>query len=207
MQKQTGMKTVNVVVAHYDEDLSWTNNLKYPYIVISRSGIDRDVVPNRGNEAGSYLEYIINNYDNLSDVTVFVHGHRRHWHNNCFVDEYINECKFEHDYYNINTHNSARCPERSELEELRCSGAITLLRTTKRIVEEGINDTIDIAKLRYRASAMFYVKRQNIHRHSLDVYKKWYNFIMNTPMSVVDTGKTFEYTWHVIFTGDHVDKY
>lgn len=198
--------TVNVVIAHYNEDLSWTKNLKYPYTVISRNGIDRDVVPNRGNEAGSYLEYIINNYDNLSDVSVFVHGHRVGPHNDCFIDEYINNCNFEYDYYNINTIHSVRsCMELAEL--WWCLGGSILLLSTKDVIEEGIKSEIDVSKIKFRASAMFYVKRENIHRHSLDVYKKWYDFIMTTPMAIVDTGRTFEYTWHLIFTGSHVDRY
>lgn len=198
--------TVNVIIAHYNEDLSWTKNLKYPYNVISRHGIVRDVVPNRGNEAGSYLEYIINNYDNLSDVSVFVHGHRTDWHNDCFVDEYINNCNFEYDYYNINTIHSTR--SWMELAEMWwCLGASILLLSTKDVIEEGIKSKIDVDQIKFRASAMFYVKRENIHRHSLDVYKKWYDFIMTTPMTIVDTGRTFEYTWHLIFTGSHVDRY
>lgn len=198
--------TVNVIIAHHNEDLSWVNNLKYPYTIISRNGIARDVVPNRGNEAGSYLEYIINNYHNLSDVSVFVHGHRTSIHNDCCVDEYINNCEFEYDYYNINTvHSKRACMELAEL--WWCNGAIQLLLSTKDVIEQGITCKIDVEKIKFRASAMFYVRRENIHRHSLDVYKQWYDFIMTTPMAIVDTGRTFEYTWHIIFTGDHIDRY
>lgn len=35
---------------------------------------------NQGREAMAYLTYIIDNYANLSDYTVFLHGHSRSWH-------------------------------------------------------------------------------------------------------------------------------
>lgn len=81
----------HVVIAHYAENLSWCSQLIYPYTVISRKGIPSNVPPNRGNEASCYLEYIINNYDNLSQNTVFVHGHRNSWHFRQNMDQYLNE--------------------------------------------------------------------------------------------------------------------
>jgi hypothetical protein len=36
---------------------------------------------NRGREASTYLSYIINNYYNLPDYMVFVHGERYQRHN------------------------------------------------------------------------------------------------------------------------------
>jgi hypothetical protein len=38
------------------------------------------IMPNRGGEAMAYLSGIIDNYDNLPDFMVFMHGHRLAWH-------------------------------------------------------------------------------------------------------------------------------
>lgn len=40
---------------------------------------------NKGNEALPYLTYLIDNYENLPEVMVFMHGHRSSWHNNALL--------------------------------------------------------------------------------------------------------------------------
>jgi len=53
--------TVHVCIAHYNEDTTWTKNLLYPHTIISRAGLPAETAPNKGNEASSFIEYIINN--------------------------------------------------------------------------------------------------------------------------------------------------
>ncbi|KAH7150210.1 hypothetical protein B0J13DRAFT_620533 [Dactylonectria estremocensis] len=40
---------------------------------------------NKGNEAMTYLSYMIDHYDELPEVMVFMHGHRTAWHNNALL--------------------------------------------------------------------------------------------------------------------------
>ncbi|KAH7134034.1 hypothetical protein EDB81DRAFT_886838 [Dactylonectria macrodidyma] len=40
---------------------------------------------NKGNEAMTYLTYLIDHYDDLPEVMVFMHGHRTAWHNNALI--------------------------------------------------------------------------------------------------------------------------
>ena len=94
--------SIHIVIAHYNEDLGWTTNLKYPFTVISKNGLPEDVPPNKGSESSSFLQYIIQNYDNLSNYTVFIHAHRTSWHIVENIDEKINNMIFDKDYYNIN---------------------------------------------------------------------------------------------------------
>ena len=44
------------------------------------------VPANKGHEAMPYLTYIIDHYDELDDVTIFMHSHRFTWHNNDLLD-------------------------------------------------------------------------------------------------------------------------
>lgn len=37
---------------------------------------------NKGHESMVYLTYIIDHYDTLNDVTMFMHSHQFAWHNN-----------------------------------------------------------------------------------------------------------------------------
>ena len=69
-----------LVCARYNEDLNWLLPLKNESIIIYNKGEDnldtfpkQKVVklPNLGREGGTYLHHIIQNYDNLSDYTIF----------------------------------------------------------------------------------------------------------------------------------------
>lgn len=61
---------VFIIIAKYKEDISWVNDLKFPYIVYDKS---KDI-PNVGRESETYLRYIIENYNNLPDIIVFLQG-------------------------------------------------------------------------------------------------------------------------------------
>ena len=80
------MKTVDLVVARYEEDISWVNNLpidSYSRIYIYNKGSETTFtipksqsipLPNYGRESHTYLHHVIKNYDTLSDITFFVPG-------------------------------------------------------------------------------------------------------------------------------------
>lgn len=40
---------------------------------------------NKGNEAMVYLTYLIDHYENLPEVMMFMHSHRKSWHNNALL--------------------------------------------------------------------------------------------------------------------------
>ncbi len=79
-------KDYEVVVAHYDEDLSWLfpcANHCHIYHKMNDINIDKntikkfkkwDVVPNVGRESYVYLHHIIANYDRLANITIFFQG-------------------------------------------------------------------------------------------------------------------------------------
>lgn len=189
--------TVHVCIAHYNEDTSWTQNLIYPHTIISRAGIPAEKAPNKGNEASSFIEYIINNYDQLADYTYFVHGHRTSWHNAANVDEVINATVFKHAYYNINDFPNG--PLRNHPDVLRvCNPAFGF-------ISKIIGYTIRGEDIVYRSCAQFYVKRELIQAYPKETWQKLYKFIMSVPLPSYWSGRIFEYTWHCIFLRDHVD--
>jgi hypothetical protein len=68
---------VEVVIAKYKEDISWTKLFKRSKLFIyDKSGDDNGYInlPNFGREAHTYLYHIVNNYDNLSDYVCFLQG-------------------------------------------------------------------------------------------------------------------------------------
>lgn len=71
------------VVAQYKENLNWLSPLKYPIHVYNKGGAsipENDFVwrwekmRNVGRESHTYLSHIIENYDELADVTMFTQG-------------------------------------------------------------------------------------------------------------------------------------
>jgi len=83
----TSVNPVEIVVSRYNEDLSWLKNdpyNKYPVVVYNKSNNNNFLktkniykvvnVKNVGRCDHTYLYHIIENYDNLADVTVFLPG-------------------------------------------------------------------------------------------------------------------------------------
>jgi hypothetical protein len=70
-----------LIVAHYTENLNWLRNLpkELQITVYDKSpdhsaGLNTIPLPNVGREAHTYLYHIVNNYDKLTDWTIFCQG-------------------------------------------------------------------------------------------------------------------------------------
>lgn len=82
---QTNSGTAQLVVARYEEDISWITEISdiYDKAFIYNKGAPKDfsipksevkLLPNYGREGYVYLYHIVNNYNSLSDFTIFVQG-------------------------------------------------------------------------------------------------------------------------------------
>jgi len=75
----------HVVVAHYNEDLSWISKYKSPDVkfhVYSKGELSPEttlIYPNVGRESHTYLAHIVNNYDKLPPWVVFTQGAAPTW--------------------------------------------------------------------------------------------------------------------------------
>jgi hypothetical protein len=68
---------VNIVVAKYKEDVEWTKKIKHKVTIYDKSDspIEGSIkLKNVGREGETFLYHIVNNYNNLDDVTVFLQG-------------------------------------------------------------------------------------------------------------------------------------
>ena len=74
------MNTVEVVIAHFNEDLNWTEEINnvFPITIYHKgsSPLFDGVIqlPNVGREAHTFLTHIVTHYDSLADVTLFLQG-------------------------------------------------------------------------------------------------------------------------------------
>ena len=78
--------TLTIVTAHWNEDLDWLKNSKFPVVLIDKEGsapssLKPDwVIKNKGMSVSTIFWYIIKNYDSLPDHMAFIHGHEHAWH-------------------------------------------------------------------------------------------------------------------------------
>jgi hypothetical protein len=77
--------TIDIVVGHYNEDLSWLHTAAQDCIVYSKGTPPPPAsihawksicqLRNIGREGHTYLHHLATHYDNLADITLFVQGH------------------------------------------------------------------------------------------------------------------------------------
>lgn len=93
-----------IIIAHYNEHLGWVSKLADPYVVYSRtlSGSCIFIPHNLGREAYVFAKYISDNYDNLPDRCVFVHGCGTSWHHSGSLVGLIQTLDWNLDYCSLN---------------------------------------------------------------------------------------------------------
>ena len=75
-----GQPSFEIVIAHYNEDLSWLEDDIDSCTIYSKGGQKNappypyHALPNIGREGQTYLHHIIERYDTLADVTLFLQG-------------------------------------------------------------------------------------------------------------------------------------
>lgn len=72
-----------LVVSKYKEDVGWLKSLPSGFDAVvyqSSNQSGPNFVPNLGNEAYKYLEYIVDNFEKLPPIITFVHAGRQEWH-------------------------------------------------------------------------------------------------------------------------------
>ena len=72
-----------VVVSGRPTDADWLSAQPYPFVIMTKGlpeGTPNNLVINKGREASSYLQFIVENYHDLPPRMVFLHGHNASWH-------------------------------------------------------------------------------------------------------------------------------
>lgn len=68
---------VNIVIAKYNENIEWSKKINHKITIYDKSNnpIENSIkLKNVGREGETFLYHIVNNYNNLDDVTVFLQG-------------------------------------------------------------------------------------------------------------------------------------
>lgn len=217
--------TISLVLSRYKENVGWINdyadNSKIEIYVYNKSDIGLGIENNKikliqkdniGRECETYLSYIIENYDNLSDLTVFTQAFP---FDNIpsfydFLDyditqeEYIN---YFH-WYGTKKHT---CDENGSpgIYPITSGHPNPYNRTLKIIYEDMFSEECP-SYIEFRPNASFSVSKDIILRHPKEFYEKLITYV-NYPEQYEYEGKfkcnpyeahVIERIWGVIFNDE-----
>lgn len=195
----------NIVVSRYNKNVDFAyrinngNNINV-LIYDKENPINPLNIPvNKGNEASVYLKYIIDNYDDLSDFTFFIHDEEYAWHHTgSIIDKYNEAVMSNKMYYNIND----KCDWNTK-NSIASDTYNDLLKWYNIYIE----DYIPISKVPnnsdfiygYLGSAQFLVHKDLITNLPKEFYEKIYDCIITSDLPHSYYGYFLEWTWHVFW--------
>ncbi|PSK51719.1 hypothetical protein B9Z65_2986 [Elsinoe australis] len=170
-------------------------------------------IRNKGHEATIYLSYIIDNYDKLPDVSIFVHPDRWTWHNNELMDNdlagmirYLKPEKVVRDgYVNLRCHWIPGCPDWIHPHE---GAKENMQKHEERAISERWKEIFPLDEMPQVLSqpccAQFALSKDRIRAIPKQRYLYLRSWILRTPLEDYRSGRVFEYLWQYIFTGNGV---
>ncbi|KAK8156559.1 hypothetical protein BKA80DRAFT_345684 [Phyllosticta citrichinensis] len=199
------------------EDISWLDQTFGDDHLLQKAvyTVDKPVKPyilpsNKGNEVMAYLTYIIDFYDHLPDVSIFMHAHEFAWHNNELLEmssaamlTHLNLRKVVRDgYVNLRCHRYPSCPDHlfpfaknhsvwDVPEESIFADAWMEILPHEPVPEV----------LSQPCCAQFAVSRERIRALPRAQYKHFRKWLMYTTLENRVSGRVWEYIYQYIWAG------
>ena len=167
---------------------------------------------NKGHESMIYLTYIIDHYEKLPDVSLFVHSDRWTWHNNELFSQDLSamirflspERVTREGYMNLRCHWDPGCPDwihpGALKEDSRKKEETYIAEYWMQLYPmEPIPSVLAQA-----CCAQFAVSRERITAIPRERYIYLRDWLLRTNLRDSMSGRFFEYTWQYLFTGNSV---
>jgi len=163
---------------------------------------------NKGHEVMVYLTYIIDSYDSLPDISIFMHAHRFAWHNNELLSndaaEMLRRLSPEHvtrlGYMNLRCHWDPGCPAWMHPAAIEPNTA----KKEEHILAQAWSQLFPLdpipTVLATPCCAQFAVSRDRIRALPKQRYVYLRDWITRTELSDYISGRVFEYVWQYIFS-------
>lgn len=180
--------SVSLVINRFNENVDWIQKYKNLEIFIYNKGdtlhlnsknvtvIERE---NLGRESESYLFHIIENYDNLSDLTIFTQAHPFDNIPSFYeiIDEDLNNKEYIN-YFNWYGKRIDFCDEYGApgIYPISSGHPNEFNRTLKSIYEEVYNRKCP-SKINYKPNGSFSVSRDLILKSKKQVYEKFLTYL------------------------------
>jgi hypothetical protein len=196
---------INIVVSRYKKNVDFVyriNNGNNTNVFIYDKETPENplnIPVNKGNEASVYLKYIIDNYDNLTDFTFFIHDEEYAWHHTgSLVDKFDEAILSNKMYYNIN--------DKCKWDKTNLIGNQIYIKLLQ-WYNDHIEKYIPIDKVPNNSdfiyghfgSAQFLVHKDLIRNLPKEFYKDIYDWIITTNLPNSISGRFLEWTWHIFW--------
>lgn len=197
------------------EDISWMDeHLPESYIprvvyVADDPYSPRHPPANKGHEAMVYLTYIIENYDSLPEIMLFMHAHQKTWHNNDvfgsdaaeMVKQLSSERVVREGYMNLRCQWYPGCPDwmhpgNTEFDIQKTEQVLIAKAWAEIFPFDPVPDV-----LAQPCCSQFALSRERVHsipKAQFEFYRTW---ILTTPLQDALSGRVWEYMWQYAFTG------
>ncbi|KAB8349778.1 hypothetical protein FH972_023792 [Carpinus fangiana] len=165
---------------------------------------------NKGHEVMIYLSYIIDNYDALPDVMIFMHAHRYAWHNadlfgsdaGRMIKQLSAERVTREGYVNMRCHWYPGCPDWMHPGETQYDGQkseeILIAHAWAELFP--LDPVPDV--LAQPCCAQFAVSRDRVRTIPLEKFLFYRDWLLHTPLQDFVSGRVWEYMWQFVFTGE-----
>ncbi|KAF2486749.1 hypothetical protein BDY17DRAFT_292040 [Neohortaea acidophila] len=200
------------------EDTSWIQQelgdmLSSGVLDTAIYAMDDDTAPlhpimNKGHEVMAYLSYIIDFYNSLPDVLVFMHAHRFARHNNLLLEKdsalmlrhLSPERVTREGYMNLRCHWDPGCPDWMRPNDADVKGdrkeqEVMAAAWTELFPGQALPDV-----LAQPCCAQFAVSRERVQVIPRDRFIALREWVVHTDLDDFLSGRVFEYTWQYIFT-------
>ncbi|KAI9850296.1 MAG: hypothetical protein M1838_005938 [Thelocarpon superellum] len=168
---------------------------------------------NRGNEGMAYLTYVIEHYDCLPELVLFLHAHRdEYWHADppgWDTPRIVGNLKLDYvrklGYTNLRCNSNPGCTEPVRPLVSYTEGERDSERHNILVGEawQFMFQELPPTEVSSACCSQFAVTRDNILRRSLDDYRRYRQWLIDTPASSFWSGRVMEFTWHVIFGAEY----
>jgi len=171
---------------------------------------------NKGKESMAYLTYVIDNYDILPSIIVFLHSHRSGflsaWHTDTALHDNVDALRtLKLDFVERNGYVNMRCNQnpgclKSHLKNAHVTPDVWVdifSNTSTEInrmstVTQGGKSNVPL-ELGAACCAQFAVSREAVLRRPQADYERFREWILETEKSDAKSGRVLEFLWHIIF--------
>ena len=208
--------SVLVIAKTKDEDISWMDR-EIPDQEKAIYVADDPTAPlhppkNKGHEVMVYLSWIIDNYDNLPDVAIFMHAHQFTWHNDDILGNNAAQLVkrlsrprvWREGFVNMRCSWYPGCPDwmhPGETEE-------NVYKQEEVLLAKSWSELFPLDEvpsvLAQPCCAQFALSRERIQAKPHAQYVWYRNWLFNTKLPDFLSGRIWEYVWQFVFTGNNI---
>jgi len=218
------MRTVHIIIAATKAGLfDWAyNNITVPNVQIFPYVADDPNATfhppaNKGHEALAYLTYIHDFYDELPDISIFVHDTDNAWHNDPITESTLTYALNHLDlddvktrgYLNLRVDWGNGCPAWINTSVTLDSPNYTKQKSEEAHLSPFLKEIFPSDPVPEifgaQCCSQFAATRQAIQSRPREVYQKQIDWILTTTLEDAVSGRVFEHMWPYLFIGKAID--